>query len=172
MLVSWAVPKGLPVGEGERHLAVQTEDHPMEYGSFEGDIPRATTAPARCASGTSGTYDLLEWTDKKVSVRLHGDGTRRVPPGEDARRRTGWCSWQAPPKRSGRPGAGVLAPMLAEGGDKPFDRAGWRFEPKLDGIRTLLSFDRQNVSLVSRTGRDMTTLVPGARGICCGGSWR
>ena len=39
VLVSWAVPKGLPVGKGEKHLAVQTEDHPMEYGTFAGVDP-------------------------------------------------------------------------------------------------------------------------------------
>jgi bifunctional non-homologous end joining protein LigD len=50
--------------------------------------------------------------------------------------------------------------MLAEGGHEAFDRAGWLFEPKLDGIRTLVSFDRQQVRLISRTGRDMTSSYP------------
>ena len=62
--------------------------------------------------------------------------------------------------------------MIAEGGHQPFDRAGWLFEPKLDGIRTLLSFDRQDVRLISRTGRDMTASVPGSRRICSAASSR
>ena len=42
VLASWAVPKGVPLEPGEQHLAVHVEDHPLEYGSFEGEIGRAS----------------------------------------------------------------------------------------------------------------------------------
>ncbi|BDZ63924.1 DNA polymerase ligase N-terminal domain-containing protein [Agromyces mangrovi Wang et al. 2018] len=52
VLVSWAVPKGLPEESGRNHLAVMTEDHPLEYATFEGTIPKGNTAPAGSTCGT------------------------------------------------------------------------------------------------------------------------
>ncbi|OOK80773.1 DNA polymerase Ligase family protein [Mycobacterium kansasii] len=47
VLVSWAVPKNLPETASVNHLAVRTEDHPLEYATFEGTIPKGSTAPGR-----------------------------------------------------------------------------------------------------------------------------
>ena len=52
-LASWAVPKGVPLRHGERHLAVHVEDHPLDYADFEGTIPPGSTAQARSRSGTA-----------------------------------------------------------------------------------------------------------------------
>ena len=159
VLVSWAVPKGLPWEHGERHLAVQTEDHPMEYGSFAGTIPQGHYGAGEVRIWDAGTYDLLEWTKDKVSVRLHG--RRHTGEYHLIKTKTDWLVLLAkssdvvPPEPPP-----AMTPMLAEPGGQPFDRAGWLFEPKLDGIRTLLSFDRQRVRLVSRTGRDQTGSYP------------
>ena len=53
-LVSWALPRGVPDHPDENRLAVHTEDHPLEYLEFEETSPRASTAQARCESGTAG----------------------------------------------------------------------------------------------------------------------
>ena len=76
MLVSWAVPKGPPTDTGDNRLAVQTEDHPLEYATFAGSIPRGEYGGGSVAIWDSGTYELHKWRDgKEVIVTLHGQPT-------------------------------------------------------------------------------------------------
>src|SRR5204863_8340673 len=76
VLASWAVPKGLPVDPKRNHLAVHTEDHPLEYLSFEGDIPRGEYGAGSMHEWDTGTYDTHKWTDREVQVTLHGERVR------------------------------------------------------------------------------------------------
>src|SRR4051794_22280460 len=72
-LASWAVPKGLPVDVGVRHLAVHVEDHPLEDGSFEGGIPAGQYGDGNDDIWDRGTYELLEEKrDGGLTVRLRG----------------------------------------------------------------------------------------------------
>src|SRR6476619_2312472 len=73
-LVSWAVPKGIPLEPGTRALAVHVEDHPLEYGGFEGEIPKGQYGAGTVEIWDRGTYDLLEEKrDGGLTVRLHGE---------------------------------------------------------------------------------------------------
>jgi bifunctional non-homologous end joining protein LigD len=73
VLASWAVPKGIPLEPGERHLAVHVEDHPLEYGTFEGEIPGGQYGAGTVEIWDSGWYELLEEKpDGGLTVRLHG----------------------------------------------------------------------------------------------------
>ncbi|WP_300345646.1 ATP-dependent DNA ligase [Nesterenkonia sp.] len=72
VLVSWAVPKGPPLRQGTQRLAVQTEDHPIEYADFEGTIPKGEYGAGEVSIWDSGTVEVEKWEDGKVVFVLHG----------------------------------------------------------------------------------------------------
>jgi bifunctional non-homologous end joining protein LigD len=77
-LKSWAVPRGIPFRKGEKHLAVQVEDHPIEYADFEGVIPEGEYGGGTVMVWDLGTYDLIgsqgekEFASGKLHFVLHG----------------------------------------------------------------------------------------------------
>jgi bifunctional non-homologous end joining protein LigD len=71
-LKSWALPKGMPRTHMEKRLAVQTEDHPLEYIAFEGVIPGGQYGAGTVSIDDSGTYTLLERGENKIEFVLHG----------------------------------------------------------------------------------------------------
>jgi bifunctional non-homologous end joining protein LigD len=159
-LPSWAVPKGLPTAKSERRLAVQTEVHPLEYGKFEGTIPEGHYGAGEVRIFDDGWYEPVEWTDSKVSFRLHG---RRYPGLEFhfVKTRTDWLAFLASKQDAPMiPSPPRMQPMLAEGGGEPFDDPTWRFEPKLDGIRALATMETGGTVLTTRRGRDVTYQYP------------
>lgn len=72
VLVSWAVPKGLPTTTKQNRLAVQTEDHPLAYGSFEGTIPKGEYGAGTVEIWDSGEFELEKWRADEVIAVLHG----------------------------------------------------------------------------------------------------
>jgi bifunctional non-homologous end joining protein LigD len=73
VLVSWALPKGVPTDYTQNHLAVQTEDHPLEYGMFAGDIPKGEYGGGHVDIWDEGTFELEKWRDdKEIIATLHG----------------------------------------------------------------------------------------------------
>ena len=162
-LPSWAVPRGLPTKPGDKRLAVRTEDHPLEYGSFEGSIPEGHYGAGEVRIFDDGWYEPVEWTDSKVSFRLHG---RRYPGLEFhfVKTRTDWLAFlasnQQAPLIASPP---AFQPMLAEGGWKAFDDPAWWFEPKFDGIRSMTTMGTDATRLVTRNGRDVSDKYPELR---------
>lgn len=72
VLVSWAVPKGIPLEPNDRRLAIQTEDHPIEYGGFEGNIPKGLYGAGDVSIWDYGFYVPVRWTKDKIEFVLAG----------------------------------------------------------------------------------------------------
>jgi bifunctional non-homologous end joining protein LigD len=73
VLISWAVPKGIPLEPGEKRLAVQTEDHPLEYGGFEGTIPRGQYGAGTVTIWDKGFYVPIQWLPDKIEFVISGE---------------------------------------------------------------------------------------------------
>lgn len=73
VLKSWAVPKGIPEKTGEKHLAVEVEDHPLEYRKFEGTIPEGQYGAGTVKIFDKGTYEPVFWKENEIEVALRGE---------------------------------------------------------------------------------------------------
>jgi bifunctional non-homologous end joining protein LigD len=165
VLVSWALPKGLPEEPDRNHLAVHTEDHPLEYGSFEGTIPAGEYGGGRVTIWDHGTYELEKWRENEVMVVLHGakvSGRYVLFPTKDKN----WMIHRMSPAATTKdPLPQSVRPMLAVLGSLPADDKGWAYEIKWDGVRAIAIIENGRVTLQSRTGRDITRTFPELRGI-------
>ncbi|MFG6401763.1 ATP-dependent DNA ligase [Microbacterium sp. P04] len=72
VLASWAVPKGIPSSSGRNTLAVQTEDHPMQYAEFSGTIPTGEYGAGAMTIWDEGRYELEKWRDDEIIFTLDG----------------------------------------------------------------------------------------------------
>jgi len=154
VLVSWAVPKNLPDTTSVNHLAVHTEDHPLEYATFEGTIPRGEYGAGKVIIWDSGTYDAEKFRDDEVIVTLHGS---RIS-GRYALIQTNGDQWLAHRMKDQKVfDFDELTPMLAtEGSVANMKSSQWAFEGKWDGYRLLVDADHGDVRLRSRSGHDVT----------------
>jgi bifunctional non-homologous end joining protein LigD len=159
VLVSWALPKGVPGDPGVNHLAVHTEDHPLEYAGFSGEIPRGEYGAGAVTIWDRGTYEAVKWEDREVKVILHGD---RLTGGYTLFR-TGDDSWMIHRERLPLPDR--IQPMLARPEDLPPDDGTWAHEMKWDGLRALAYVGGGRVRLLSRTGQDITRDYPELGGL-------
>lgn len=171
VLVSWAVPRGIPASTTTNHLAVMTEPHPIEYLTFSGTIPRGQYGAGEMSILDTGTVELEKWRDDEVIFRAHGrvggpmDGARFAlvrTSGEGEK-----SSWLLHRMKDAAATAPALSPMLATAA-RPTEAAAaitrwgesaW-VEIKWDGIRCLCTWDGSRVSLRSRSGNDLTAAYP------------
>jgi DNA ligase D-like protein (predicted ligase)/DNA ligase D-like protein (predicted polymerase)/DNA ligase D-like protein (predicted 3'-phosphoesterase) len=158
-LKSWAVPKGLPPRPGIKRLAVQTEDHPIEYLDFEGTIPKGEYGGGDMWVYARGRYVITkEKKDGSFYFRLHAEGLSgeyRVFP-------TRGKEWLL--ERVDAPQVDWLAEnveyMLAQLEPRVPLGDEWIYEVKWDGIRAMVSLDEGQVRIRSRNHNDITPAFP------------
>ena len=165
MLVCWALPKGLPEAPGQNHFAAATEDHPLEYLDFEGEIPRGQYGAGSMTIWDRGTYETLKWEPRKVEVALHGrrvDARYALFPIDKEDRPRDWMIHRMDPPEDpdGEPMPRRLVPMLARAGALPADEERWAYEIKWDGVRALAYSQPGELRLQSRNLNDITDRYP------------
>ncbi|WOF21706.1 ATP-dependent DNA ligase [Microbacterium betulae] len=174
VLVSWAVPKGIPETVERNHLAVQTENHPLAYADFHGTIPQGEYGAGTMTIWDAGTYEAEKWRDAEVIVTLRG---RPGGPIRDARialirtdgagERSSWLlhrTKRQPATHDGQRGRPPRpAPMLATHGTPGLARAlstpPW-VEFKWDGVRALGEWRGGALRLFARSGSEITVRYP------------
>jgi len=168
VLVSWAVPKGLPTEPKTNHLAVHTEDHPLEYATFEGEIPKGEYGGGQVILWDSGTFECEKWTDREVKVTLHGHRVEgRYVLIKTGERDRDWMMRRLDPPAEGfEPLPQIIRPMLAVLRDElPRDQDKWAYEFKWDGVRATVYVDGGRPRVLSRNDRDVTGSYPELRGL-------
>jgi bifunctional non-homologous end joining protein LigD len=166
---SWAVPRGIPAHPKENRLAVRTEDHPLEYLEFEGQIPEGQYGAGTMKVWDSGTYELEKWREDEVIVVFHGERVR----GRYALIHTKGKNWlihrmDPPEDPDYEPMPDRIAPMKARPGKLPRDDAAWGYEVKWDGIRALMFVDHGGMTLQGRNFTDFTSRYPELRRLARG----
>ena len=142
-LASWAVPKGVPLEPGDRALAVHVEDHPLDYATFQGEIPKGQYGAGSVEIWDNGVYDLLEEKpDGQLTVELHGkrlNGVWSLVPARLDGKEQNWLLIKH--ARRGSRAAGPQAHVQPDARDarRAACRSGddWLFEVKFDGYRAL-----------------------------------
>ncbi len=161
-LRSWAIPKGLPPRPGIKRLAVNVEDHPLEYLTFEGEIPKGEYGAGPMWVYALGNYVVTK--DKKDNSFYFRLQSKQIT--AEYRlintSREGGKDWLL--ERVDEPQqqwlSADIAPMLAESREEVPVGGDWSYEVKWDGIRAIVSLEDGVVRIKTRSQRDVTANFP------------
>jgi bifunctional non-homologous end joining protein LigD len=169
-LASWALPKGLPEAPKDNRFAAHTEDHPLEYLDFDGEIPKGQYGAGKMVVWDRGTYECLKWEPRKVEVALHGERLNAryalFPIDKDGEPKNWMIHRMDPPADADRePMPRRIVPMLARTGVLPTDEEQWGYEIKWDGVRAIAYSTPGELHLESRNLNDITDKYPELAGV-------
>lgn len=157
VLKSWAIPRGLPPLPGVKRLAVQTEDHPLKYLTFEGEIPKGEYGGGMMWVYAMGKYEITKEKKDGFYFRLSGkqlsaEYRMHLMKGKE------WLL-----ERVDTPQQNLLhtivKPMLASTA-KRVPMGDYYYELKWDGIRALVYVNEGQLTIYSRNGNDITSQFP------------
>jgi bifunctional non-homologous end joining protein LigD len=167
VLVSWAVPKGIPDDPNRNRLAVHVEDHPLSYIDFAGEIPAGSYGAGEVQIWDAGTYDCHKFRDDEVIITFHGERVQ----GKYALFQTkgkNWMIHRMDPALEGERERmpEQLVPMLARPGRLPADDdEGWAYEIKWDGVRAITYWQPGELRIESRNLNDVSARYPELRAL-------
>jgi bifunctional non-homologous end joining protein LigD len=169
-LASWAVPKGMPEEPGENRFAAATEDHPIEYLDFHGEIPAGNYGAGTMTIWDQGTYETLKWEPRKIEMRLHGERLQAryaLFPIDSAEPPKDWMIHRMDPPADPdlAPMPRRIVPMMARAEQLPAEDSQWAFEIKWDGVRAIAYSTPGELALESRNLNDITDSYPELAGI-------
>jgi bifunctional non-homologous end joining protein LigD len=166
VLLSWAIPNGIPMTPDENRKAVHTEDHPLEYLDFHGEIPKGNYGAGTMTIWDRGTYVPEKIRDREVIVVFEGERVQ----GRYALFQTGpdpkdWMIHRMdPPADPDRePMPEHVVPMLAKPGPLPADEERYGFEIKWDGMRGVVYSKPGRIRIENRKLGDCTAQWPELR---------
>jgi bifunctional non-homologous end joining protein LigD len=158
VLKSWAVPKGLPPYPGVKRLAVQTEDHPIEYLTFDGKIPKGQYGAGEMWIYALGKFQITKEKKDGFYFKLNSKeitGEYRIHKMKDK-------DWLL--ERVDEPQVNYLTqeiePMLSENANRPPKGDDYIYEVKWDGIRALITLEDEQIKIRSRNQNDVTKQFP------------
>ncbi|MEM6641659.1 MAG: non-homologous end-joining DNA ligase [Bacteroidota bacterium] len=157
VLKSWAIPRGMPPRPGVKRLAVQTEDHPLKYLSFEGEIPKGEYGGGMMWVYAQGRYEITKEKKDGFYFRLSGrelSAEYRI----HLMKEKEWLLERVDTPQH-NPFESPIKPMLAEAA-KQVPGGDYYYELKWDGIRVLIYIDEGQLRILSRNLNDITDQFP------------
>ncbi|HMJ68413.1 MAG TPA: non-homologous end-joining DNA ligase [Cyclobacteriaceae bacterium] len=158
VLKSWAVPRGLPPHPGVKRLAVQTEDHPMQYLTFDGAIPKGQYGAGEMWIYATGKYQITKDKKDGFYFRL----SSKEVTGEYRIHNMKNKEWLL--ERVDEPQVNYLRqeiePMLSDSVDTPPKGEKYIYEVKWDGIRAMISLEEGQLKIRTRNQHDVTAQFP------------
>ncbi|HYH61988.1 MAG TPA: DNA polymerase ligase N-terminal domain-containing protein [Solirubrobacterales bacterium] len=167
VLVSWALPSGIPLDPERNGMAVHTEDHPIEYLDFEGEIPAGNYGAGLMKIWDRGTYEAEKFESGKVILTFNGERAE----GRYALFRAGkterdWMIHRMDPAPEWlEPMPERLSPMIASPGELPRNEDEWAYELGWPGERVLANVTPGKLRLETVAGEDITSKFPEVRRI-------
>jgi bifunctional non-homologous end joining protein LigD len=166
VLVSWAVPKGPPEDFAAKRLAVHVEDHPLEYGKFEGEIPKGNYGAGKVAIWDKGEWEPVErdwrkeFEDGKLKFALRGGKLKGTYLLARMKEEPNWLfrklEDERPVAEVTRETPAYVPPQLARVVPSVPEGREWIHEIKLDGYRLIVVRHGSKLQLFTRSGLDWT----------------